>query len=809
MNTLWRDLRYAIRLLFKNPGFTAVAVLSLALGIGANTTIFSVIDAILLKALPYHDSDRLVLIWGADRESGENRDQVSFTDMEDWRTQNGVFEDVAAYTDWRPLLSGIGEAERVPAMMVTDSYFRIMKGRPLLGRLFLPEEQQEGKDFVVVLSYGLWQRRFGGNPDVIGKTIRLNERPYTVVGVLSEDVHSLPTSLIEKTAELYRPVAEAHDETARGSRHLRAIARLKPGVELQQAQAEMTTIAVRLEKEHPQDNTDYGVSLAFLEEDTLGTLRKVILLIFGAGICVLLIACANVANLLLARTAARQKEVAIRLSIGAGRWQLIRQFLIESLLIALLAGFTGVLFALWGNSLIESAGSRIFPLPVNIDVNMKILLFTIGISFLAGIIFGIVPAIFASHSDLNETLKEGGRSSTTTIQQKARSLLVISEVALAILLLIGSGLMIRTIWGLHGLNPGFTPENVLTMNVGLPGAKYADDPKRIAFFAELLERIRAIHQVRSAGIVTVLPLSGNFDGRGIEIDGKPFPVGQEPEVDFYVASPGYEQAMAIPLKKGRFFDRRDLADSQKVAVVSESFVQKFWPDQDPIGKRVRMESSPEEQNPWFTVIGVVGDVKQRRLDSVRSAQFYYPNTQFTSYAVSLVVRTAGDPAGVTAAVQKEIRAVDKDQAAFDIATLKKVVSDSISLRTFSMVLLGAFASLALILAAVGIYGVISYSVVQRTREIGIRMALGAAQQDVLKMIVRNGLILTSIGIAIGVTAAMVLTRLMTSLLFGISPTDPVTFAGIGLLILAVAILASYVPARRASKVDPMIALRYE
>lgn len=809
MGTFLQDIRYGIRILFKNPGFTAVAVLSLALGIGANTTIFSVIDAILLKALPYHRPDRIVLIWGADRETGVNRNQVSFTDMEDWRTQNDVFEDVAAYTDWRPLFSGAGEAERVPAMLVTDSYFRIMKARPLLGRLFHPEEQEEGKDFVVVLSYGLWQRRFGENPDVIGKTIRLNERPYTIVGVLPADVHSLPTSLIEKTAELYRPVAEAYDETSRGSRHLRAIARLKPGVDLRQAQAEMTTIASRIEKAHPQDNTDYTVSLAFLEEDTLGTLRKVILLIFGAGICVLLIACANVANLLLARTAARQKEVAIRLSIGAGRWQLIRQFLVESLLIALLAGFAGILFALWGNSLVESASSRIFPLPVDIDVNIKILMFTIGVSFLAGIIFGIVPAILASHSDLNETLKEGGRSFTTTIQQRARSLLVISEVALAILLLIGSGLMIRTIWGLRGLNPGFTPENVLTLQIGLPGAKYPDDPKRVAFFDELLERVRAIHEVRSAGIVTVLPLSTNFDGRSIEIDGQPFPVGEEPEVDFYVASPGYEKAMAIPLKKGRFFDRRDLADSQKVAVVSESFVQKFWPNQDPIGKRVRMESSPEQQNPWFTVIGVVGDVKQRTLDSGRSAQLYYPNTQFTSFAVSLVVRTAGDPAAVTAAVQKEIRAVDKDQAAFDIVSMKKVLSDSISLRTFSMVLLGTFASLALMLAAVGIYGVISYSVVQRTREIGIRMALGAAQRDVLKMIVRNGVILTSIGIAIGVAAAIVLTRLMTSMLFGISPTDPVTFAGIGFLILAVAILASYVPARRASRVDPMIALRYE
>ena len=809
MKTLWQDIRYGFRILLKNPGFTAVAVFSLALGIGANTTIFSVIDAILLKALPYRNPDSLVLIWGADRSSGEGRDQVSFTDMEDWRSQNHVFQDMAAYTDWRPLLSGLGEAERVPAMQVSDGYFRVMEGKPLLGRLFLPEDQVEGKDFVVVLSHGLWQRRFGSSPDIVGKTIYLNARPYTVVGVLSPELHSLPTSLIDGLADLYRPVAEARDETQRGSRHLRAIARLKPGVKLDQAKAEMSMIAKQIEEQHPADNTNYSVRLVTLPDDTLGVLRKAIYLVFGAVACLLLIACANVANLLLARTTARQKEVAIRLSMGAGRGQLIRQFLVESVLMALIAGIAGILFALWGNGVIEAVGAKVFPLLVGIKLSWKVMGFSLLLALLTGIVFGIVPALYASRSDLTEALKEGGRTSATVSHQRARGVLVVSEVALAIVLLTCSGLMIRTVISLRSINPGFNPENVLSMSVALPSAKYPENPARLAFFNGLLERIQAIPGVRSAGVVHVLPLSGDFDGRSIEVDGQPVPVGQEPEVDFYVASPGYREAMNIPLIQGRFFQSADQEKTQKVAVVSETFARKFWPDQDPVGKRVRMESSPEEQNPWYTVIGVVSDVKQRGLDAGRTMQMYFPFTQFDSFALNLLVRTASDPTSVASAVQKEIRAMDKDQAAFDIAPMNQVLSNSISLKTFAMILLAVFALLALILSAVGIYGVISYSVAQRTHEIGIRMALGAEQGDVLKMVVKRGVLLALIGILIGVTAALVITRLMTSFLFEVSPTDPVTFVTIGILLTAVAILASYFPARRASKVDPMIALRYE
>jgi putative ABC transport system permease protein len=809
VNTLWNDIRYGLRVLLKNPGFTAIAIFSLALGIGANTTIFSVVDALLLKSLPYKDPNSIILVWGTDRSTGEDRGQVSFTDAEDWRAQNHVFEELATYTDWKPLLSGLGEAERIHAMLVSDGYFRVMKGKPLLGRLFLPEEQVEGKDFVAILNYGLWQRRFGGDPNIVGKTIHLNARPYNVVGVLGPDFHSLPASLVGELAELYRPVAEAYGENQRGSRHLRAIARIKPGVSVEKAQADMSTIARRIENQHLADNTNYGVRLVTLTEDTLGLLRKAILLVFGAVGCLLLIACANVANLLLARTTARQKEVAIRLSMGANRIQLIRQFLVESTLMALTAGILGIVFAMWGNSLIEGLGERIFPLLIGIKISWKVLAFTLSLALITGILFGIVPALYASRSDLTETLKEGGRTSATISHQRARSALVISEVALAIILLTCSGLMIRTVISLRSIHPGFNPENILSMSVWLPRGKYAEEPERLAFFSGLLDRIRAIPGVRSAGAVHVLPLSGDFDGRSIEVDGQPVPLGQEPEVDFYVATPGYREAMDIPLLKGRFFNSMDQEKTEKVAVVSQTFAAKFWPNQDPIGKRIRMESTPEEQNPWYTVVGMVGDVKQMGLDTGRTNQMYFSMSQFGGSAMSVLVRTASDPTKITSAVQKEIRAMDKDQAAFDVKTMNQVVSNSISLKTFSMILLTTFAALALILSAVGIYGVISYSVAQRTHEIGIRMALGARETDVLRMVVRRGLILALIGIAIGSTAAIAIGRLMTSFLFEVTPTDPVTYLTIGILLASVAVLASYFPARKASRVDPMVALRYE
>jgi putative ABC transport system permease protein len=807
---LWQDLRYGLRILSKNPGFAAIIILSLALGIGANTTIFSIVDAVLLKSLPYQDPDTLICIWGDEKDVLSHRGQVSFTDMTDWRSQNHVFEEVAIYNSWRPILSGVGEAERIPAMLVSDGYFRVMKGKPLLGRAFLPQEQEDGKDFVVVLSNGLWKRRFAADPKIIGRKIYLNLRPYTVVGVMGPDFHSLPKTLSGDAAELYRPAAEPYAEVERGSRHLRAIARLKLGVSLGEAQAEMSAIAQRLEHERPDYNTSYGVRLVPLREDTLGTLQTAISLAFGAVACVLLIACANVANLLLSRLSDRQKEIAIRSSMGAGRARLIRQFLIESLLLAGVAMIVGVLFAIWGNSLIESVGSRVFPMLVGIKLNQSVLLFTVIVSLLTGLAFGIVPAIYGSRVDLNEALKEGGRASgAAASKHRIRNILVVAEVSLSLVLLVGSGLMIRTILNLRGLNPGFNPEKILTMNVWLPGVKYPDDEKRLVFFRSLMQRIQAMPGVQAAGLVDVLPLSGGFDGRSIEIEAQPVPRGQEPDADFYFASPGYLNAMNIPLIRGRFFNDHDTASTQKVAVVSQYMADHFWHGLDPIGKRLRMVTDPNKPDPWFTVVGVVSDVKQRGLEEPRAFQFYYPLEQFPGFAMTLVIRTYSDPAAITSAVQKEIHAIDKDQAVFDIVTMKDVISDSISLRTFLMILLGCFAMIALILATVGIYGVISFSVSQRTHEIGIRMALGADRKDVLRMVVNRGVALTLLGIGIGTVLAIGLTGLMQTLLFDVSAKDPVTFLILAFLLSVVALAASYIPAKRAAGVDPMTALRYQ
>jgi putative ABC transport system permease protein len=796
-------------MLLKSPGFTAAAVISLALGIGANTAIFSVINAVLLKSLPYDGPDSIMLVWGDRPSRNEARGQVSATDVHDWRARNTVFEEITTYSDWSAIMSENDEPERVPGMQVGDGYFAVMRGSPLIGRVFLPEEQEEGKDFVIVLSHGLWQRRFGGDPEVVGKTVLLSSRPYTVVGVMPADFKPLPTSLVTVTPQFYRPVAEAYDEEARGSRHLRAIARLKPVARIEQAQAEMSLIARQIEQEHPDSNTDYGVRVTSLTEDTVGTLRPALLLLLGAVAFVLLIACANVGNLLLARSTARQREIAIRAALGAGRARLVRQFLTESVMLALGGGGLGLLFALWGNGAIEAIGSKVIPLLNNIEINMPVLAFTLVISFVTGIAFGLAPALHVSSPDLNESLKEGGRGTGAGVHTRLRSVLVVSEVALALVLLVSAGLLIKSVVRLRDVDPGFNPENVLTMDVWLPRAKYRDSQKWVAFYDQITSRIEALPSVRDAGLVSVLPLGSNFDGRAIQVEDHPVQRGEEPEAELYITTPGYLEAMHIGLLKGRSFDERDAEGAPLVALVSEAMVERYWPDQDPIGKRIRFPGSESRPEPWRTIVGVVSDVKQRALDAERAMQMYLPEAQYPTSALTLVVRTASDPASMAAAVSGEIRAVDKDQPVSNVATMEQLRWDSISLRRFSMLLLGIFAAVALTLAAIGIYGVISYSVTQRTREIGIRMALGAQRRHIFKVVVGQGMIMALIGIAVGLAVALALTRVMSSLLFGVAATDPGVFTIIPLLLGGVALLASYIPARRATKVDPMIALRYE
>lgn len=811
MWTLWQDVRYAIRRLAQSPGFTIVAVLTLALGIGANTAIFSVIDAVLLKSLPYPDPGRIVLVWGFEKVENNQRSQVSATDVMDWRRQNDVFEDVATYGSWYPTLTGHGEPRRVPAMLVGDGYFGILRAKPLLGRTFLAKENIDGKDNEVILSHGFWKRDMGGDPNVVGHSLVLNGRVHTIVGVLPSGFRSLPLSLLNgPAAEIYRPVGENYDNKMRSARHLRAIARLKPGVSVARAQADMNVIASRLEKQYPADNSNYGVNVVPMKEDIVSGLRTALLTLFAAVGFVLFIACANVANLLLARSPLRQREVALRAALGAGPGRLLRQFLTESVLLSVIGGAAGILLAMCGTEWIGQIGQRVFPALNGVEVNLPALAFTLAVALFTGVLFGIAPARRAVRLNISGALNEGGRGSMGTGRAWLRDALIVSETALALVLVVGAGLMIRSVVQLFDLNPGFSTDHLLTMNLSLPAAKYPTSGDRIAFYHRMLDKIESLSGVQTAGTTSVLPLGGNFDGRAIQIFDHPRPRGQEYSVDYYVVTPGYFRAMKIPLRGGRLFTDVDRENSASVVIVSETLARTIWPGEDPLGKRIRAPGSvPLEQEPWSTVVGVVSDVKQRALDRPGTMQLYGPQWQVGFGWATLVVRSKIGPAALSSSVLGAIHSLDPDEAVFDVRTMDQIVSDSIALRRLAMDLLAAFAGLALVLALVGIYGVISYSVAQRTSEIGIRMALGAQPRDVLGLVLRHGALLALAGVATGVIASLALTRLMASLLFGVGAYDPPTFSFVVILVLVVALVACYVPARRAMRVDPVTALRQE
>jgi putative ABC transport system permease protein len=810
MQTLFRDLRYAIRMLVHTPSFTAAAVLSIALGIGANTAVFSVVNAVLLKSLPYREPESVVLVWGSGMAEGalRERNQVSATDVADFRTQNTSFEEVATFSGWFPIMSGDGTAERVPAIQVGDGYFKVMRGTPILGRVFTPEEQEDGKDFVIVLGYGLWQRRFGGDPAIVGKKILLNSRPYTVVGVMGPDFHALPSTLVSPEGQFYRPVAEGYDDSDRSARHLRAIARLKSNVTIAQAQAEMTIIAQRLEQQHPETNKGRGVHLTSITNDTVGAASRALWMILGAVGFVLLVACANVANLLLARATARQKEFTIRAAIGAGRGQLIRQLLTESLLLSFVGGALGLLIAFWGTGVIEKIGSKINPIFNGFRIDLPVLAFTVGLTVLSGLIFGVAPALQVSRPNLSDSLKDSVRGPSAK-GNRLRGILVITEVALTLVLLVGAGLLVRTLMRLGTVDKGFNPQNVLTMNIGLPNLKYPKPENVIAFYRNATERIAALPGVQTAGITSVLPLSDNFDGRGLVVEDYPKPRGEEISVDLYVVTPGYLRAMQIPVQRGREISGQDNVDAMKVALINQTMADQLWPNQDPIGKRIKFPGSNNKPEPWRTIVGVVSDVSQYALDQKPPMQIYLPHEQFPTSFNTIVVKTVDKPEQMTAAVRSAILSVDSEQAVFNVATLQELQSNSILLRSFFALLLITFASLGLILAVVGIYGVMSYTVTQRTQEIGIRMALGAQTHSVLRLMLGHGLKMAVAGVAIGLLVAFGLTRLLAKMVYGISTTDPVTFATIAFVVLIVALFACYLPARRATKVDPLLALRYE
>ena len=802
-----QDLRYAARMLAKNPGFTAVAVIALALGIGANTAIFSVVNTVLLRPLPYKNPEQLVMVWEDATKHGYPRDTPTAANYIDWRDQNSVFSGMAAIDEIYLNLTNAGDPERLKGRRVSANLFPLLGVEPQFGRVFSAAEDQPGAQHVAVLSHRLWQRRFGGDANIVNKTFTLNGEPYTVIGVMPARFE-----FPEKDDEIWVPIAFDAREAANRNRHyLEVVARLKPGVTLEQAQTEMTTIGARLQQQYPQTNTDIGVAITPLHEHMVGDIKPALLILLGAVGLVLLIACANVANLLLARAAIRQKEIALRVALGARRWRLLRQFLTESVLLATIGGILGLAIAFAGLLLLRSFIPENISQAREVSLDLKVLGFTLLVSILTGLIFGLAPAIQAVRMNQSETLKEGGRDSVTGRSGKRlRGLLVTAEVAVSLVLLIAAGLLINSFLRLRNIDPGFRVDHLLTMKVQLPELKYEPLQRRAEFFNNVLQRVQSIAGVRSAAVTVNLPLYRQGNSISIQIEGRPEPPpGQEPIIVTRMISPGYFETMGIPLVSGRQLTDHDTDKSPNVVVISETMARRYWPGEDAIGKRLAAGRVTSDAD-WIQVIGVVKDVHQFELSadpkpqmylSYRQAEFFWPE--------DLVVRTDVDPASLAAAVRKAVWEIDKDQPVSNIRTMEDILADSIARQRFSMLLLGVFAGVALLLAAVGIYGVMSYSVAQRTHEIGIRMALGAQTTAVLKLAVGYGLKLVIAGIVLGLLAAFVLTRLMSTLLFGITPTDPATFALISLLLMSVAAIASYIPARRATKVDPLIALRYE
>jgi putative ABC transport system permease protein len=815
METLFQDIRYGVRVLLKGRAVTAIAVLALTLGIGATTAIFSVINAILIKPLPYPDPDRIVRIY--ERSPQFDQMSISYPNFLDWQQQSQVFEEMSVFRYQGFNITGQQGPERIQGRLISASFFSVLGVQPILGRSILPEEDRPGGTPAIAVSYALWQRRFGGDPNLTGKPLTVNGKDYTIVGVLPANFR------FYSQADLFVPIG-VQDATIWNSRELhsglQAIGRLKPGTTVEQANAEMTGIASALEKQYPDTNKGYGVAVASMYEDLVGSIRPVLFVLFGAVGFVLLIACANVANLLLARATSRQKEIAIRTALGASRVRIIRQLLTESVLLAIAGGGLGSLLALWGTDALVAAIPDTLPRAEDIGMDYPVLIFTLAVSLVTGIVFGLVPALQASKPDLNESLKEGGRTSANT-RHGVRNALVVAEVALALVLLIGAGLMIRSIFQLNRVASGVNPKNVLTMETPLSLTIY-DQPSKIRnFYQQLVERLETIPGVESAAVNADMPLTGSDSEVPFWIGGGPRPANNDMQWSlFYPTSASYARTMGLPLMKGRFISEQDTQNSPTVVVIDEYLARGLFLNDDPIGKRLTIQGVAGIPDIACEIVGVVGHVKHFGLatDSQQKIQYqlYFPYVQVPDLflapmveGMTVVARTHSDPAGLIAEVKKQVLAVDKDQPVNNIRTMEQVIAASISQQRFSMLLLGLFAVVAMVLAAVGIYGVMSYTVTQRTHEIGIRMALGARPGDVLKMVVKQGMRLTVAGLGVGLGASFALTRLMESLLFGVSATDPITFAAISAVLAGVALGACFVPARRATKVDPMIALRYE
>ena len=804
METLWQDLRYGARMLRKQPGFTLIAVLTLSLGIGANTAIFSVVNAVLLRPLPFAEPERLVWLW--DTQPQLPTAPTSLPDFLGWKAQNKSFEHLAAFQSGSMFLDTGDGMRDTPVGLVTPETFALFRVSPILGRTFTDEETLPGRFRVAVLSHALWQSRYGSDPNVLGRTIDVSGAPYTVIGVMPKGF-SFPDR-----AEFWRPLPIDPNKLDPGPHYLRVVGRLKPEVTLAQAQAEMSTLAVRLSEQFKEKNAGHGVKLELLRDVVVGDIGPALFVLLGAVGFVLLIACANVANLLLARVGARQKEIAVRTALGASRLRIARQLFTESLMLSLGGGAAGLLIAVWGVNWLVSLGPGTIPRVHEIAVDPRVVSFTLLISVATSLLFGLAPALQASRPDLTGALKEGVRGSAGLSRNRLRSVLVMSEVSLSLVLLIGAGLMIRSFAKLNQVDPGFNPDQVLTMGVTLLRSKYPDDERVASFYSQLLERAAATPGVASAGAISDLPLLGSNTSDSFTIEGRP-PVAkqEEPSTEYHVVTPRYFESMGIPLLAGRDFTWTDTKQSPNVVVINQAFARRHFAGESPLGHRLRLQG--QERDPLL-IVGVVGDVRQLGLDKQPVPEAFVPFLQdplSTTYnrSMTIVARTKSDPGAVAGSLRAALTSLDKSVPVYALKPMTEYLRDSLARRRFNLILLTAFGGVALALAAVGIYGVISYGVTQRTHEIGIRMALGAAKGDVLRLVVRQGMLMALGGVAIGLLASLALTRLMETLLFDVSVTDPLTFTVIALLLTSVALLACFVPARRATKVDPLVALRYE
>lgn len=821
MEILLRDIQFALRLAARNRMITAVVALTLGLGIGANAAIFSVIDAVLLRPLPYKDADRLVMVWATypQLQLSLDRVPVSAGDFVEWRDNSSAFEGFSAIDSANLTLTGGAEPERIVGVRVSASFFDVMGVSAAVGRVFTAAEDQPGNNSVLLISDGSWKSRFGADPAVLGKSLTLNGKSFTIIGVMPPGFEfprasEMPAYFeFPSQPEMWLPIAISRERIeSRRNHNLAVIARLKPGATIKQAESEVSGISSRLEQQYPE-NKGWGAVVMPLRSHLVGDIQGALLMMLGAVVFVLLIVCANVANIQMSQSSARQEEIAIRAALGASRSQIIRQLLTEDILLSLGGGLLGILFAMGAMRLFSRLKPDRIPYSDDLSIDGTVLLFTLGVSIAAGILFGLAPIYYASKWNLTEHLKQGARTGAGTAKRnRVRNLLVISQLTVAIILLAGAGLLINSFIRLMNVSPGFNPANVLTMDVSLPASRYPDKQKQSEFYRQVLEKIRALPGVESAGVVLFLPLRGAAGLDEFVIEGRPTPPdGEKPITEIRVTSPDYFKAMGIHILSGRSLTEQDNEDATPAVMINETMAKRFWPNESPIGSRVKTGGKPPQhswEGIWLTVVGVSADVKGS-LDSETRPQIYFSYLQFPFHSMSIAVRTAKDPLSLASAVRLQVYAVDRGQPVTDVSTMEHYLSESLAQRRFNTILLSVFAAIALVLAAVGIYGVMSFSVLQRTHELGVRMALGAQKKDVIRLVLSHGAVLISIGAVAGLGMAYLLTRAVSGMLFGVTATDPVTFSLVTLLLVLVTLLASFIPARRAAKVDPIIALRYE